>query len=208
MNRKTLVLFGGCFSPPTNAHFSLAQEICDEYEFVDFILFVPVGDFYTKPDLLSARHRVEMLETVCRKNPSFKVSTIETDAEHQPPTIETLDKIQEEYPEYDVWFVIGSDNLRQLPTWERFPELVTKYRPLVIERGADTIKSVLSDVPALLCYKDNIITAKQSIRSDCSSTIIRSFIRVGKSIKYLVPDEVSAYITQNQLFQTESVSRH
>ena len=49
--------FGGSFNPPSNIHIDLAKNVIEKYK-LDRILFVPVGDYYNKDDLVSAKHRL------------------------------------------------------------------------------------------------------------------------------------------------------
>ena len=79
MERKQIVIFGGCFNPPLNSHFSLAQQIINEYENIEQIIFVPVNSKYQKADLISNEHRYKMLKLACDKNEKFDVSRIELD---------------------------------------------------------------------------------------------------------------------------------
>lgn len=58
--------FGGSFNPPTNAHITLAKsaiKICN----LEKVIFVPVGDFYEKKDLISGIHRYNMLKIACSR---------------------------------------------------------------------------------------------------------------------------------------------
>ena len=107
---KTIVVFGGSFNPPLNSHFSLAEQIVSEYENVEKIIFVPVNQKYQKNGLLNNEYRYEMLKSVCDKNCRFEVSDIELKNETQLNTLETLEKIQDMYPDRTIWFTTGSDN--------------------------------------------------------------------------------------------------
>ena len=118
-NDKIIVVFGGSFNPPLNSHFSLAEQIISEYENVEKIIFVPVNQKYQKKGLLENKYRYEMLKCVCDKNEKFEVSDIELRNERQLYTIETLEEIQKIYPNKTIWFTTGSDNLRELNTWEK-----------------------------------------------------------------------------------------
>ena len=54
-NKKQIVIFGGCFNPPLNSHFSLAQQIVNEYSQIEKIIFVPVNSKYQKIDLIKTK---------------------------------------------------------------------------------------------------------------------------------------------------------
>ena len=116
---KKIVVFGGSFNPPLDSHFSLAQQIVTEYEEVDKVVFVPVNSSYTKEGLIENKHRYAMLKLVCDKNPDFVLSDEEIQSKTPCYTIETLEKIQTQYPEHTIWFTIGSDNLKLLSTWKK-----------------------------------------------------------------------------------------
>ena len=76
-NKKILAVFGGSFNPPLNSHFSLAQQIVNEYDNIEKVIFVPVNSKYEKQDLLPNKHRYNMLKLVCDKNDKFILSDIE-----------------------------------------------------------------------------------------------------------------------------------
>lgn len=197
---KRIVVFGGSFNPPLNSHFSLAEQIVNEYDEVDKVLFVPVNNYYNKPGLLGNEHRYNMLKLVVDKNPNFGISRVELDSERPLYTIETMELLSKEYSDYDVLFTIGSDNLKEIDTWEKAEELVTKYKILVLERDEDNMDEIISSNEFLTKHKDSFIKVKNNVRSNLSSTFVRNKINEGKSIRYLTPDEVVFYIQENNLY--------
>lgn len=198
---RVIVVFGGAFNPPTNSHFSLAEQLCSEYSEIEKVIFVPVSDRYPKEDLLAADHRVEMLERVCEKNPNFEVSTIEVESEELLCTIQTLRMIKEKNPEHDLWFTMGTDNLKQIEGWFGYKELITEFKALVLERDEDIMEHIVDGKEQLKQHKERFIKAKETVRSNCNSTLIRNKLRRGKSIRYLVPDEVYEYIRIRDLYK-------
>lgn len=202
MNEKNkIVIFGGSFNPPLNSHFSLAEQIVNEYENIKKIIFVPVNSKYQKQGLLSNEHRYNMLKLVCDKNVDFEVSKIEIDSDRALYTIETLTKLQEEYKKYELLFTIGTDNLKEIHTWNRADELVEKFRILVLERDEDNMHDIINSNEFLAKNKNAFIRVKNNIRSNLSSTFVRNKIKDGKSIRYLTPDEVYEYIEKHELFK-------
>lgn len=202
MNR-VIVVFGGAFNPPTNSHFSLAEQLCSEYEEIEKVIFVPVSDRYPKEDLLEATYRVEMLRRVCDKNPNFEVSTVEVDSEELLCTIQTLKIIQEQYPKHEIWFTMGTDNLKDISGWFGYKDLISQFRSLVLERDDDVMEHIIDQNPALKTHRDRFIRVKETVRSNCNATMIRNKLRRGKSIRYLVPDEVYEYIRIKNLYKIE-----
>lgn len=198
--QDTVVVFGGSFNPPINSHFGIAQQVLNEYEQVEKIIFIPVNKKYEKDGLLENEHRYNMLKLITDKNENFTVSNIDMNGSRSLYTIETLEEIQKRYKDKQIWFLIGSDNLKELHTWKRAEELVSKYKVLVMERNKDNIEEIIVKNELLNCYKENIIKLNEEIRSNYSSTYVRSQIKKQKSVRYLMPEEVYEYIKINNLY--------
>lgn len=199
--KKQIVVFGGCFNPPLNSHFSSAEQLIGEYSEIKKIIFVPVNSKYQKIDLIDNEHRYQMLKLVCDKNEHFEVSRIEMDYARQLYTIETLTKLQKQYEEYEICFTMGSDNLKELETWHQAEELVGKFKVYVLERDEDDIEEIIESSELLKNNRQAFIKVTNKIKSNLSSSFARKKIRSGKSIKYIAPDEVVSYIEKNKLYQ-------
>lgn len=201
MGKNKIVVFGGSFNPPLNSHFSLAESVLNEYDDVQKVIFVPVNSNYEKKGLIDNEHRYNMLKLVCDKNEFFDVSRIEIDNERQLYTIETMNLLQEEYKDKELLFIIGTDNLKQLHTWNRVNELLNKFKILILERDDDNIQEIINSSEFLKQYKTSLVELKNHLKSNLSSTYVRRMLNDNKSIRYLVPDEVYYYIKNNNLFK-------
>ncbi len=199
--KKQIVVFGGCFNPPLNSHFSLAEQLIEEYSQIEKIIFVPVNSKYQKVDLIDNEHRYQMLNLVCNKNEHFEVSSIEMDYARQLYTIETLTELQKQYEEYEICFTMGSDNLKELETWNQAKELARNFRVYVFERDEDDMEEIIHSSEFLRENRQAFIKVENNIKSNLSSSFARRKIRSGKSIKYIAPDEVVSYIEKNKLYR-------
>ena len=141
-----------------------------------------------------------MLKLVCDKNDKFILSDIEIKQDRQLYTLETLELLQEQYPEYELCFTIGTDNLKSFPTWNNPEELSKKFKILVIERDEDNIEAILDENVFLKEHRNSFIKLKKNIRSNISSSFVRDKLKRGKSIRYLTPDEIYYYIKENKLY--------
>ena len=195
-----LVVFGGSFNPPTNAHFALAEHISELPE-VEGVLFVPVGDLYPKDTLIRSKFRVDMLCEVIRKNPKFYISLIEVNANRSMNTVDTMRELQLEYPEQELCFLMGSDNLEQLPDWDGAKELIEEFQILVVSRNGQDVEGLFEGNPLLRENREKFTFTADFVGTDISSTAIRNRIREGKSVRYLVPDEISDYLAREKLYQ-------
>ncbi len=199
--KKAIVVFGGSFNPPLNSHFSIAQEVLNQFEQVEKIVFMPVNKKYNKDGLLENEHRYNMLKLVADKNNSFIISDLDLHGEKSLPTIETLKEMQKQFPDKEIWFLMGSDNLKDVCNWDKSEETVSKYKILVMERDEDNIEEIIKANRLLRCYQENFRKLSQEIKSNYSSTYARAQLRKGKSIRYLLPDEVYEYIEKNKLYK-------
>lgn len=199
---KKIIMFGGAFNPPLNSHFLLAQQIVNEVEDIDKVIFIPVNIKYEKNEaLISSEDRYNMLKMVCDKNENFEVSRLEIDSNRPLFTIETLDILQKEYPEHQILFATGTDNLKEFDTWEGADKITGKYKVLIFERDTDKMEDIIASNSFLNANKDTFIKLKENTRTNLSSTFARSKLREGKSIRYLTPDEVYNYIKENKLYE-------
>ena len=200
MEKKQIVMFGGCFNPPLNSHFSLAEHLVNQYHEIEKIVFVPVNEKYQKISLISNEHRYNMLKLVCDENERFEVSRIEIDNVRQLYTIETLRKLKDIYSNYDIAFLLGSDNLKELHTWYKADKLVENFKIYVLERDKDNIENIIEENNFLKKHKRTFIKAENTINTNLSSTFIRKILKSNKSIRYLAPEQVVNYINKNRLY--------
>lgn len=200
---KKLVIIGGAFNPPTIAHFSLAQQIVNEIEDLDEVLFMPVNSNYKKAEMpTSNEHRFNMLEMICKDMNKVKVSRLELDYDRVLTTIETLRILREQNPDREIIFATGTDNLREFNTWNNYLDILKEFKLLVFERGADSLEQVLEEFDYLKEYRNSLIKLN-NVKTNLSSTFVRNQIRNGKNIRFLVPDEILDYIEKNNLYKGE-----
>ena len=175
-------MFGGAFNPPLNSHFLLAQQIVNEIEDVDKIIFIPVNINYEKKEaVIASEHRYNMLKLVCDKNEKFEVSRIEIDSNRPLYTIETLDILQKKYPEHQILFATGTDNLKEFDTWEGADKITAKYKVLVLSRDNDNIEEIITSNAFLKANKDTFISLKGNTRTNLSSTFSSPYLFSYKS---------------------------
>lgn len=141
-----------------------------------------------------------MLKLVADKDSDFIISDLDLHGKRSLYTIEVLEEIQKQFKNKKIWFLIGSDNLKELYTWENAEELISKYKVLVMEREKDRISEIIQKDELLNCHKENILKLNCEIGINISSTYIREQLKKKKKIRYLLPDEVYEYIEKNHLY--------
>ena len=196
-----LIILGGAFNPPTIAHFALAEQILNEIENVEKLIFMPVNSNYKKSEKpIENEYRYNMLQMICKDNPKFEVSRLELDYNRVLTTIETLRILKQQYTEHEIIFAAGTDNLKELETWNNSQDILDEFKLLVFERGEDDFEQVVQESEFLRKNKSSLIKLENNFKTTLSSTYLREKVRRGKSIKYLTPDCIIDYIKENNLY--------
>ena len=200
MDKKIIAVFGGSFNPPINSHISLAKQILDKFQKIEKLIFVPVSTKYQKQELIEDKHRYNMLEIVCQKEEKLEVSNIEMTTDKQLYTIQTLDIFKEKYKENDIYFVMGTDNLKEIKTWRESERLLKNYKIIVLERENDKLENIIEESNLLTEYKNSLIKIDGIDKIFLSSTMIRDKIKNGQNIEEFIDKEVLKYIKENKLY--------
>jgi len=197
---KKIGIFGGVFNPPHNFHFAIAQNILNEQQDFEKIIFVPTGNNYNKPQIIDATHRYNMLKLVCDNNPRFEVSKYEIDAIKQPYSYQTLDYFKTQYPDYEIVFITGTDNIKTFSAWKNPEYILSNYTLVVYERGYDKLETIIENDTFLSKYKNSILNANCDIYTNLNSSFIRQKLSQQKNVSYFVPKEIYEYIIKNRLY--------
>ena len=198
--KKAIVIFGGAFNPPHKFHFSIAEQVLKQYPNIEKVVFAPVNVKYRKEGLIENQHRYNMLKKVTEKNSKLEVSNIDLQEDRSLPTIEVLEKMQEQFKDKEIWTLMGTDNLRGIHTWDRAKDLVSKYKFIIMERNEDKIEDILEQNDLLKNNKSNFKKLEQKM-SNSSSTAVREKIKNNENFKDLVPEEVYKYIQEKELYR-------
>lgn len=199
---RVIAVFGGSFNPPINSHISLAKEIVEKCKNIEKLIFVPVSTRYQKMELVNDEHRYNMLKLICENEDKLEVSDIELRHNKQLYTIETLNLIKEQYGnDYDIWFVMGTDNLKELETWNKPEQLLSRYKILVLNREDDDLEEIIQNSDLLKKYRESLIQIKEIDKIYLSSTMIRDKLKKGEDIKEYVPNYILEYIKENNLYK-------
>lgn len=159
---------------------------------MDKVIFVPVGNYYEKNDLADANHRYNMIKLAVENNEKMDIETIAIESKIKLYAVDTFKLIKEKYNKDDIFFIMGSDNFRKMPTWKNYEELKTNYNIIVIERER---KKIRHENP------ENIIEYIPEQLAEIDSTQIRKMIKnkEKEAKKYLNP-KVYEYIRKNELY--------
>ena len=189
--------FGGCFNPPTIAHISLAEKVLKDAK-LDKVIFVPVGDFYKKRELVPAIYRYNMLKIATKDLPNIEVSELEIRKTEIIYAVDVFRLIKKEYQNDDIYFIMGADNFINIMNWKESKELLKEYKYIVIEREGFDIKEYIN---TNFKDKNNILIIKNEEYKDYSSSKFREKAKLTKQYsRDVIPEKVIEYIEKNNIF--------
>mgnify|MGYP001136656174 CR=1 FL=1 len=197
-------VLGGTFDPIHMGHLIIAEEVRARLDLAE-VLFVPAGEPWLKiNNLISpAEHRVEMVRLAIAGEPSFKLSTMEIERGGPSYTVDTLAELNHQIGAEDkLFFILGWDNLNQLPRWHEPSRLVRMCRLVPVRRvgySSPDLDSLEAAVPGL----SQSITMLDTPQIEISSSEIRDRVARGLSIHHLVPEEVERYAKEHRLYVTK-----
>ena len=200
--KKKIGIMGGTFNPIHNGHLLMAQWAAEEYA-LDEVCFIPTGIQWMKrnnPDQLPSDIRYEMTKLAISNNPRFCVSDIEIKREGNTYTYETLEALHREQPDAVWFYIIGADSLMNMENWVHPERIFALSVILCAVRGEQDRKALCVVADRLKERYDADIRLLTMPRIDLSSTEIRKRVGSNKSIRYMVPDEIAAFIKQNGLY--------
>ena len=200
---KKIGLMGGTFDPVHHGHLLMAEAVREEYG-LDKVLFIPAAQPPHKQGRKVAPAYVRLLMTemaVC-DNPYFEVSQIELQRRGPSYSVDTLRELQRLHGSaVQFYFITGADAINEVGTWHEAGELLHLCHFIAATRQGCAL-----DLPRLRRDLGEAVVAERihglaTPELEISSTDIRERLRAGRSIRYLVPAAVEAYIYKEGLYQ-------
>lgn len=193
---------GGTFDPIHYGHLLLAQNALDTCA-LDEILFIPSGTPWLKEStkVLPKNKRVSMTGIGIEDNPHFALSTIEIDRDGNSYSYETVEELKKRNPNVEYFFIMGADSLLQIESWKCPDRLMKECTLLVAVRDDCDVEGLQKQIAYLKEKYEATIEILKATRVDISSTKIRDMIADGKSVRYMMPDNVIQFIQKNHLYE-------
>lgn len=217
-------LFGGTFNPIHIGHLRTVLEVRERFGLGRVYLIpsaIPPHKFGV--GIASPSDRMEMIRCAVENDPDFVVSDVELKRTGPSYTIDTLSYFSKVLPETDPRFlIIGLDAFLELHTWKDFMGILSGTPLIVMGRPEAHNRVQSQDMSiAVADYLDVLIPGYQFDRQqsvfvhpefqpvhligvtslEISSSAIRTLVRKGRSIRFLVPETVSEFIASKGLYQ-------
>ncbi len=186
---ERLGVLGGSFDPVHNGHLICAEQLAEALD-LERVLFMPCSRSPHKRSHAPApdADRIAMVELAVAGHPAFEVSDLEIRRGGVSYTVDTVRQLRETLgPGAELWLMMGMDAYLDIPAWKD-PDIVLAECHFAVARRPGSGDRRL---PAAFEEKSRFVDITAV---DISSSDIRSRIREGQSIRYLVPDAVEQYI--------------
>ncbi len=179
-------LYFGSFNPIHNGHLMVAQFMLNQAG-LDEVWFVvtPQNPLKSSKDLLPENDRLQMVKLAIGKHSQIKNCDIEFTLSRPSYTSNTLKALGVKYPGYEFELIMGTDALQHLDKWKDYEHILMNYKILSYQREGAT-GGEFSKNQKVKIYKAPAI--------QISATYIRGLMRMNKSVRYLVSDEVNEYL--------------
>ena len=187
-------LFGGTFDPLHIGHLIMAQDAAEAGS-LDRVLFLPAGVPPLKPaqPQASANDRLNMVNEALHDTPIFQSNTVDLNHDSTCYSVDTVRQIQKDYPDDQLYWILGTDQLAQLHKWRNIEELTQIVEFIVLNRPGIEIDP--RKIPPHTHY-----TIAPTHSMNISSSEIRERLRNGQTVKYFLHPAVLTYIKAKNLY--------
>jgi nicotinate-nucleotide adenylyltransferase len=185
-------LYFGSFNPIHVGHLIVANHIVEETT-IDKIWFIvsPHNPLKDAHSLLNEYDRLHLVSLAIEGNNKFRASNVEFSLPKPSYTIDTLTYLSEKFPLEQFSVIMGSDSFQNIHRWKNFEQLVSQYSIIVYNRPSFEVKDT----------RGANLTVVDAPLLEISSTYIRKQIKAGKSVRYVLPENVWEYITENRYYK-------
>lgn len=214
-----LGILGGTFDPVHHGHLRLAEEARERLDLAGVVL-IPAGlPPHRQPPQATPAHRLAMVEQAVAMNPGLRVDPAEIQAAGPSYTVPTLERLRASHgPERSLVLLLGADAFLGLTTWHRWQDLFALAHIAIATRPSHVLEAehmtpLLAaefaarqsrSAAALAAAPAGLIVPFGITPLDISATAIRGALSTGRSARYLLPDNVLDYISQNRLYQPQT----
>jgi nicotinate-nucleotide adenylyltransferase len=190
--------FGGTFDPIHQGHLILASYASSSAR-LDRLLMAPAA-FPPHKDrrITPVEQRIEMLLLAIEDDERFEMTTVDLERNGPHYSADTLELLAERYPDADLYFLMGSDSYRDLPTWHE-PMRLFEHASLLVGRRPNSAYDEAALWRALPPAQMRTEFVNIPL-IEISSTEVRRRVSEGLPIDYLVPSAVQRYIEENGLY--------
>ena len=169
---RRIGVLGGTFDPPHNTHVAMARAALDAFA-LERVLFVVAGQPPHKFEgpFATPAERLAMVEAALENEPGMESCDIEVRRAGPSYTRDTLEQLQERFPDAELVLILGQDSVIDLPRWRDPEGILDRARLAVAQRPGFS-----EMIPPTLAPSCDVLPFEAT---DLSSTTIRESIEAG-----------------------------
>ena len=196
-----IAIFGGSFNPIHNAHIKLAQRFVNEVK-LDKVAFVPTHITPLKNNIaiVLSEHRFSMCELALKDYENFFVSDVEIKREGMSYSSDTIAYFKEQYPNDELFFIMGADMFLTLEKWHEFEYIFNNVTILTAPRDGCDYDDLMEKYNYYKKYNCSAYITKEYIE-DLSSTFLRERIVSNADVSAYINPNVIIYINEHGLYR-------
>lgn len=202
-------VFGGTFDPIHYGHLRAALEVKEFFDLTEVRLIPSATPPHRHQPVASASMRQQMVNLAIQDQASFICDPRELNRQGLSYMVDTLASLRQDFPTQPLLLFIGTDAFNQLNTWYQWQRLfdiahvVVMTRPSFMRQELDDffINRYIEDKTELRNTHYGKLYFQAITQLDISATAIRKMIAQHQNPKYLLPDVVLDYITQQHLYE-------
>jgi nicotinate-nucleotide adenylyltransferase len=186
-------LYFGSFNPIHHGHLIIANFIAQNTD-LEQVWFVvsPQNPLKQSQGLLNEYHRLYLVQIAVEGESALKATDIEFRLPKPSYTVDSLAYLQEKYPHHQFAVIMGSDSFQNISRWKNYTFILDHFPIYIYKRaGFEVVQQ----------YAAASVTVLDAPLLQISATHIRNSIKEGKSIRYLVPNNVLEEIERNGYYR-------
>ncbi|MDR3256460.1 MAG: nicotinate (nicotinamide) nucleotide adenylyltransferase [Endomicrobium sp.] len=189
-----IAIFGGSFDPVHKSHIQIAELALQSFGLKKLIFVIAYTPPHKTKQYATIEDRISMLKLITKNLQKTEINLYEVQKQKVVYSYQTLDYFQKLYPVDEIYMIIGSDSLLDLPTWKNINYLAKCYKFIVAKRPGIKINKNTK-------YLDRCIFIDKETEN-ISSTEIRKIIKEDYlKVASLLDEKVYNYIIQNRLYK-------
>jgi len=185
-----VLLFGGSFNPPHLGHAIVIDQAFELIPELDELWLLPAFNHTFGKELAPAADRLAMCQTLV--SDKVKICSIELDKKPSGSTHETLQLLQQEYPDHTFSFLMGSDQLPTFDKWINYQKLLQEMHFYVYPRGSHRHDVTFPNM--------ELLESPTQVITNISSTLAKHRLAQHMSVSRVLDPIVAKYIQNNQLY--------
>lgn len=202
-------IYGGTFNPPHVGHIQGARYALQTLG-LDLLLMIPaqIAPHKQIPEgSPSGEVRLRMLQLGLGEEEKIQTSDLELRREGTSYTYLTVNQLREQYPEAEIYLLIGTDMFLSFSQWKYPEKIMEKTTLVVLYRGERGEREAIEEKKQELEKQGGKILVLDNPVVSISSTDLRRMLVFGCADPFL-PPAVGEYIRENRLYGTRENYRN